>query len=505
MFDAEPKQEQTPVAAPPQPAENPEPAPSAEPVAPSRFTPEDLEARIADMSPEELAQIDDPVQYIQDNVVEEGQAPTPQPAGPLTPAPAEPQAPKPPDGKNVQFSPDNAEEINKMESVKDFMKLTEETLGEKYDTPYQLLKSTKNKLTGLQSYREDAMKNKSLAEQRAKELADAQKVATELQERVKALETQSQQAPSSIPQQPAVPAFTEQAPELPPEDALPEEWKKYNADITAYFGRKSEYDKKVLTHELEQKIASVSKDVAGRFKTIEQMQAEAKAKAQAEAKAEMEKKEAERAFNDTCAAANAFLEKHAELKFADGKTVAEKNTEYQQFVDQLSYLSQTEAGYQGRNLADEFVQGVPGVVDLVNRRAINVPQDLGKFLHVVELEGICRQHNFMSDGKPDFEGALAYKKHLTGVSIDEKNEAYQRGVNQTLDVVSSHNEPSPAISPAEGVKESAAHVQVGEEQLLTQVTAIQSDLQNGRINEQQYEEQMKNLEVELQKINLFPA
>lgn len=388
-------------------------------------------------------------------------------------------------------------------SFGEMLKFAKEELGEEYDNAHDFIQKVKNKkehLTRNQSalnrWREDATKNKRVADDLKKQLETLQSQLKNAQQQQKPVQQQQPQ-----PQQEE--EYTEPEVVIPDELADTKEWIEYSQKVAAR-------DKRIFEKRMEKRLNDMEKRSSESEKKWQQRLDEEKARVRRENDERIRREAAQRQFENTIAAADRFLAKRKELNF--GVPTKEMNDKYCQFASQVQYIKDQNPQYSQRDLIGDYFNDVPDAVQILQRYAVEPPEGTKQFAVLLELERIARDHNLLNNkytdssgkvigGDPDFDAAYAIKKARDGADIDELNQAYSRGASETINVVNQRQGQSPELSAKDTVSDNGES-QVTEEQLLTRMQQLRSNI--ATMNPEQVQKAQSELAAIAAKIGLVP-
>jgi len=299
-------------------------------------------------------------------------------------------------------------------------------------------KKTKEELAerekAIDRWSRDAQAKAAQVERQAKQLQD-------LQSQVEALKKAPPKAEKPAPE----PAPEIEEPEIPMPDELDDiqKWTTYYQQVQERNDRISERRIKSLEETMQKQISQTNASWQEKFEHEQSQRSEYE-------KARKENEAAARALEETIIAAEDFVNRNPEFDFGDGTSVAQKNESYTQWTSKLNYVKKQNPAYEGRDLAQDYLNGEQDVVNLVNTYGITPPVGAKQFAIIAELNAIANLHNLKTDiGRPDFKQAYALKKARDGVDIDEVNQARVDGTKQALEVVQSRQAAPPSITASD--------------------------------------------------------
>jgi len=275
-----------------------------------------------------------------------------------------------------------------------------------------------------------------------------------------------------------------------------------------YYRKVSDRDRKVFEKKMESQVSDLKQKQEESEKEWQSRLEDEKSRIKAEEDARRNKEVATRQFDNVVASADKFIGRRKEFDFGDGKTVRQKNDEWQAFSGTIDYIKQQNPQFASRDLVGDFFNNVPDAVNIVQQYGVSAPEGAKKFALLIELENVARQHNLYSNrqydsngsaitgsGEPDFDAAYAIKKQRDGADIDELNQASARGAEQALNVVSARNASqvnAPKLSAQETVPRE--DTQASQESILQRMQQLQTKMST------MTPEQAQQARLELEKI-----
>jgi len=357
-----------------------------------------------------------------------------------------------------ESKPEAAPEKRYYKSVGEMLKAFKDETGESYETADDYIKAAKRHKDEVETYktagkewRADLARERAQKEELAKSI-EATKQELERQKReIERMRNQAKPAPTPEKKDEIE---DEPEPRKPADDAPFEQWKDYQEDIRKRDLRVSVKKEKKLREEFDSQMRNIRIESDRKTREVEE-------RARLEVQNTLSRDTQQRYADTVITTAEDFQTRHAEFKFADSKTLRQKDAEWKGFVNDVTLLQQS-TGLTGRNLVLEAVNGSQEAISLLKQRGIEVPVDAKKYAMICELEQVCTSHNLWKDrqrdatgaeipltGKPDFDAALAIKKMRDGVDIEERRDAVRRGADSVLNAVTDRMSAPPQISPAE--------------------------------------------------------
>lgn len=400
-------------------------------------------------------------------------------------------------------APEQKEEKPLFKSFGEMLKFAKDELGEEYENAHDFIQKVKNKkehLTRNQSalnrWREDATKNKQVADSLKKQLETLQSQLKDVQQK------QQQPVPQRQQQVAGEDEYTE--PEIPMPDDLADtkEWVDYSQKVAAR-------DKRIFEKRMEKRLSDMEKRSSESEKKWQQRLEEEKAKVRRENDERIKREAADRMFENTVSAADKFLAKRKELDY--GVPTKEMNDRYGKFVASVDYVKSQNPAYSQRDLVSDYFNGVPDAVELFNQYAIEPPEGAKQFAVLMELEKIANNHQLYTNkytdsagrvigGDPDFDAAYAIKKARDGADIDELNQAHARGAEQALNVVQERQRNSGTELSARETVPHEEQPKENTEQLMQRMQLLQSQMST--MNPEQLQQAKTELASMAQKIGL---
>lgn len=463
----------------------------------TKMSPEEFNSKLND--PEFIKTIgDDPQKYINDNVqLEQKSEPVQGPKQPESEfkQPEPEPAPEPQPNPEPLPKPEPVEQKDgsiKFQTFGEALKYAKDEYGEKFENIHDVLKTAKSR--------------KERAEEATKALErwknDAVTKASEVEKLQKTIEDLKKNVPTSQPEKQddfslKVPDIDDE-PEIPKpnEYASEDERDRYYAQVIARNKRVSDKKMNAMLELVEKKIqdqaSSHKQEVDKLLEQSRQMEESVK-----------EKDKAAKALEETFVAADDFIRKNQELAFSDGKNVEQKNEEYVRWQNDLDYIKRQNSAYEGRNLAQEYINGDPGVTQLVNSYGVREPADLKKFALLLDLDNLVHVHNLTTNaGRPDYDAAYALKKRKDGVDVDEINQARSEGATEVLDVIQERQAAPPQIGGSDAAQPPPA--KVTPQQLEEKLALYKKEAQAMSVSDRsklwaEIETDMKSLGLEVEK------
>ncbi len=381
---------------------------------------------------------------------------------------SEPQTTIPESPKPASEPP---QEVAQPEPNNDIPVVSDEFLAEihkagfTYRNKNEVIKGLQQKEKAINTFKEDAIKNKAEAKKAREELDAAIKRQAELESLLK--ERQSQQTISQAPPiTQGVSAELPLPPELPKYSLDEDEYNRsmdiYNKNVQDYYRKLDAYNEQKLNQTISNVKTEIVQKISDKDSIIAKIQQDNEAKRLREEyvqKIEHENKVRERAFE----AANAFYKKDENKAYRLSKPIENQYKEYIELQNALSYMATKDpslhqiAGQDpSGNLIREYISGNPYVVQAFASHDINITDDIKNYQLLVDLEADAYSHNDIDDqGRPDLEMALLRQKKIGGILLQERQDAKIDGFNEAQRVMQMNssgatqlptNAPSPSIT-----------------------------------------------------------
>lgn len=350
-------------------------------------------------------------------------------------------------------------DIPRFKTIGELLDFARKETGDSFSTAYDFIRHSKNRKEHLgrlqkavDEWKRDALSHQSVAQAVREEMEQIKSERDALTTKLKEFE-ELRQRQTQPQQKPSADEIDEPEVQKPDELADADEWR-------SYYQKVAERNERIKDKKHQAEIEALRRD-------IEAAKVESSQKAQQtldELKRAEEQRVAREAqnrrFEESVMAASDFQAKHPEFRFEDGADVRAKNEEYGKWAQTLAYIADQNPAFKGRDLAGEYLAGSQDVQDLVDRYGATPPADAKKFRLMIELENLAWQHSLIVGaqydrqgrliaGRPNFDLALAMKKNMDGVDIDELQQARTRGADEVLNVIQDRQSAPPEIGAHE--------------------------------------------------------
>ena len=312
--------------------------------------------------------------------------------------------------------------------------------GFTYRNKGEVIKGLLQKEKAVDTFKTDAIKNRTEAEKAKADLEKALKRQAELESLLKS--NQSQPAPQQtapIPQQSTLEMPL--PPEMPKYSLDEEEYNRnldsYNKNVQDYYKQLDAYNEQKLNQTISQVKTEITQKVSDKDKILSEIKQDLEAKKLREKKLEKMKKD-EEVLNKAFEAAEAFYKKDENQVYRLSKPVRDQHSEYLNLSNALNYMvikDPSLASIAGNdptgNLIREHINGNPYVMQALANHDINVTDDIKNFQLLVDLEADATAHNDFDDqGRPDLDMALLRQKKYGGILLQEKQDAKVEGFTE---------------------------------------------------------------------------
>lgn len=400
----------------------------------------------------------------------------------------------------------------RFQTFREMLDYVKNELGESYGTAAEFVKGAKNKkehLKGLQEalerWKTDATTNKGRVDQL---VSDVQRYKAEAeaarQEAIRIAEAQK-----AAPQPTVEKRIEEEEPEIPkPTDGFEDA-----AEAAAYYEKVRARDQRIIQRKMQALESTLKREKEETKAEYDRRVREEQHRIRKEEDARRQQEIQSRHYENVVTAADDFVNKFSEFKFEDGKTVKDKDADYAAFVKTMQYITSQNPSFQGRNLTQDYINGVPDAVDIVSKYGVQAPVGMKQYALLVELNQICDRHDLYvgrsldssgielsRTGKPDFEAAYALKKRRDGVDVDELNKARTEGAREVMNVVHERQSSVPNISASEvSTRESEV---IKPQQVMEEFAALNKVLPT--LSDTEGKKRLADLEAKMAKIGIVP-
>lgn len=338
-----------------------------------------------------------------------------------------------------------SQEVTQPDPVKETPVISDEFLSKVHEAGFtyrnqnEVVKGLVQKEKAVNTFKEDAIKNRIEAKEAQDKLERALKRQAELESLLNSKsQPAAQAAPSVTPQS----ALEMPLPPEMPKYSLDED--EYNQSLSAYNQNQKEYHRKLNAYS-EQKFnqtisqvkAEVTQKISDKDSVIAKIQQENESNRLREEKIkelEKENKLKERAFE----AANSFFKKEENKAYRLSRPIEDQYKEYTNLQNAIGYmvakdpsLAQIAGQDASGNLIREYISENPYVTQAFASHDINITDDIKNYQLLVDLEADAYNHNDLDDqGRPDLEMALLRQKKVGGILLRERQDAKVEGFTE---------------------------------------------------------------------------
>lgn len=381
----------------------------------------------------------------------------------------EPQVPKPPDTNNdiPVVSDDFLAEIHKA--------------GFTYRNKNEVIKGLLQKEKAVNTFKEDAIKNREEAKRVKEELEKVLKRQAELESLINAAPKQTAPVVSQpqnaieFPKPPVLPKYSLD------EDEYNRNMDEYSVNLQEYYRKIDAYNEQKLNNTISQVKSEITNKIDSKDKIISKLQQEYEAnKIRTEKQNELKKMNEirDKAFE----AAKLFYQKEENKAYKLSKPIEKQYEEYANLNNALNYmaakdpaLSQIAGNDISGNLIREYISGNPYVVQAFGNYDINITDDIKNYQLLVDLESDAYSHNDLDDqGRPDLEMALLRQKKIGGILLQEMQDAKITGFEEAQRIMQMNSSGAthlPASAPSPSTQST---VEMTQEQIIEKLRQIKN-------------------------------